>query len=625
VINIALHEVHKNYGDKLVLNGVSFEISEGEKVGLLGRNGAGKTTLFRIISGSENCDRGVVTLSGGIVIGVLDQIPDYPDSYSGLDVLYTAFERLCRLKAEMDAAEKQLATEASPAILSRYGELQSAYEAMGGYTIDSNVAKVCNGLGIDKAMQAGTFNRLSGGEKTKINLGKLLLQDTNFLLLDEPTNHLDIIAVEWLEDYLRQCRSTVLVVSHDRYFLDRTVQRSIELENGRAELYEGGYSAYAREKEARFLQKLAQYEQEANKRKQLEEAAKRMHEWARQADNPKLHRRAFALEKRIERLGKTEKPVRAKVLSAGFSGGELSGKEVVALEDVGKAYGGRCVLRRISFAVRRGERIALIGSNGSGKTTLLRLLTGADKPDAGTVRMGESVRLAYLPQEITFAKPEANVLDTLRGELRSSEAAAREQLARYHFCGSDVFKSVGSLSGGEKSRLKLCLLMQAEVNFLILDEPTNHLDTAAREWIERALEGFAGTLLFVSHDRYFINRFATKIIELAAGEAAVYHGTYQEYRAWTAQRRQPCVETTGAGGRKPVSVQPRRNTVSEAANRVAELERRIMETEKKIENIDAAMAAAAFDFTRLSLLQDDKTRLTSEIEELYAAWITGHE
>ncbi|MGI5838121.1 MAG: ribosomal protection-like ABC-F family protein [bacterium] len=623
MLSIALHEVHKYYGERHVLKGVCFEIFEGEKVGLLGPNGSGKTTLCNILSGAEKCDSGSVALSGTAEIGVLSQIPDYPDDYTGQDVLYTAFERLLEMKAEMGKIEKHLEAEADPAMLRRYGTLQAEFEAGGGYAIDSTVAKVCNGLGIGERMRAGRFRRLSGGEKTKINLGKLLLQDANILLLDEPTNHLDIGAAEWLEEYLRQCRKTLLIISHDRYFLDRTVNRIIDLENGRAELYAGGYTAYVQEKEARFLQKLAQYEKEANKKKQLEEAARRMHEWAKQADNPSLHRRAFAIEKRISRLGNTPKPVKAKTLAAEFNDGDRPGQDVVVLEGVRKAFGNRLILDGVSLTVRRGDRIALIGGNGSGKTTLLRLINGELSPDAGIVKRGESVRTAYLPQEIGFTKPECSLLDTLREEVRISEGEARKRLARFHFTGDAVFKTVRSLSGGEKSRLKLCLLMQAEINFLLLDEPTNHLDTAAREWIEEAVAQFDGTLFFVSHDRYFIDRLATGIVELAAGQAVVYRGPYRDYRTWSAKPQEKDEAVVKPAGKKVV--EQRAATAEKKAVFTDALEKGITDLEDRIKTVEAAMEAAAADYLRLSELLTVRTKLSHELDELYAAWAAEQE
>jgi ATPase subunit of ABC transporter with duplicated ATPase domains len=302
MITISVNELNKYYGANHVLRGLSFEVFEGERVGLLGKNGAGKSTLFKILAGLENYEGGFVSIPSGVKVGVLDQIPKYPENYTVLDVLMTAFDNLIKLKSEMNELEKAMAVSTDEKLIKRYGQIQSSFENQGGYTMESEIAKVCNGLGVNQEMQQRPFNLLSGGEKTKINLGRILLNNTNVLLLDEPTNHLDIASTEWIEGFLTQYKGTVIVITHDRYFLDTVVNRIIEINDGKAELFQGNYSYYVDEKEARYLQQLAQYEQEQKKIKQLEEAARKLHEWANNSDNPLMHRKAFAIEKRIERM-----------------------------------------------------------------------------------------------------------------------------------------------------------------------------------------------------------------------------------------------------------------------------------------------------------------------------------
>jgi ATP-binding cassette subfamily F protein 3 len=395
LVDISVQELEKYYGAEHILKGLNFEIYRGEKVGLLGRNGAGKTTIFKILSGIEDYDSGNVNVS--CRVGILDQIPEYPEKYTVIDVLKTAFDRLYNLKNEMKNLEGLMSQTHDKFLIKKYGILQTEFEAMGGYTINSDIAKVCNGLGIDESMQERLFIQLSGGEKTRINLGRIILQNPDILLLDEPTNHLDIEMVEWLEDYLIQYKSTVLVISHDRYFLDRIVKRIIEIVDGKAEFYEGNYSYYVKEKEERYLQKLQQYEQKQKKIRQLEEAAKRMHDWARRADNPSLHRRAFSIEKRIEKMGKIQKPFKEKGLSTSFKETKFSSSDVILIKDLFKAYSDRIIVDNLNLIVRRGDRIALIGSNGCGKTTLLKLITAEETPDSGFVRIGVSTNYVFLP------------------------------------------------------------------------------------------------------------------------------------------------------------------------------------------------------------------------------------
>ena len=519
MIDISVTDLVKSFDlEKKILDGVSFQIDTGERVGLLGKNGAGKSTLFNILTGELDYDSGQVLIAPGRRVGLISQIPVYPAGYTVEDVLRSAFQRTTALKEEMDRLTRQMEQgDSDPQTLRRYGELTARFEGLGGYDTDTAVNKVSNGLSIDGDMRQRLFDQLSGGEKTRVNLGRLILEDTDILLLDEPTNHLDLQATEWLEDYIRSFRGTVVTISHDRYFLDRTVTRIIEILDGKAEFYSGNYSFYAIEKERRYQERMKQYLKEQAKIQQLEKAAEQMHLWAFMG-NDALHKRAFSMEKRIERMRTVSKPTRAKKMDARFASREFRGDEVLQLKGVSKSFGDRTLFSDVYLRVEGGERIAFLGENGAGKTTLLNMITGDEPVDSGIIRMGPAIRAAYLPQIIHFDHPERSLLDTMLYEKRNiTPQTARNRLAAYQFQGEDVFKSVSVLSGGELSRLRLCMLMDEEINFLILDEPTNHLDIASREWIEEAVEAFDGTLLFVSHDRYFINRFATRVWELADG------------------------------------------------------------------------------------------------------------
>ena len=519
-----------------VLDGLTFQIDQGERVGLLGRNGAGKTTLFRILTGELDHDEGQVSVASGHRLGLISQIPVYPAGYTVEDVLRSAFARLKSLAREMEALEGRMAAgEEDPALLRRYGSLTERFEVFGGYDTDVAVNKIANGLSISQEMRGQLFDSLSGGEKTRVNLGRLILEDTDILLLDEPTNHLDLHATEWLEEYIRGFRGTVVAISHDRYFLDRVVTRVIEIENGRAEFYSGNYSFYAVEKERRYQERLKQYQKEQAKIEQLEKAAEQLRVWAFMGMD-KTYRRAVNIERRIERMRTTAKPTKARKMDARFSTAEFHGDEVLGIRNLAKSYGDKHLFDSITLKVEGGERIALIGDNGTGKSTLLKMIMGELYPDDGRVKLGPQAKPAYLPQIIHFDHPDWNLVENMMASKRGLSAqSARNRLAAYDFRGEDVFKPVSVLSGGEQSRLRLCMLMDGEINFLILDEPTNHLDIASREWIEEAVESYDGTLLFVSHDRYFINRFATRIWELADGTVTDYPCGFTQYRQMKAQ------------------------------------------------------------------------------------------
>ena len=511
-----------------VLDGVTFQIDQGQRVGLLGKNGAGKSTLFKILIGELDCDEGTVTISPGHRMGLISQIPVYPEGYTVDDVLRSAFGRLHALTAEMEElAGRMAAGETDPAILKRYGSLSERFEVFGGYDTDVAISKVANGLSISDDMRGRLFDQLSGGEKTRVNLGRLILEDTDILLLDEPTNHLDLHATEWLEAYIQKFRGTVVAISHDRYFLDRSVNRVIEIENGKAEFYSGNYSFYAVEKERRYQERMKQYEKEQAKIAQLEKSAEQLRMWAFQGMD-KTYRRAISMERRIERMRTTAKPTKARKMDARFTAAEFHGDEVLGIRNLSKAYGEKPLFEGISLKVEGGERIALIGDNGTGKSTLIKMIADEVYPDSGRIRLGPQVKLAYLPQIIHFDHPDWNLVENMMAAKRGISAqSARNRLAAYDFRGEDVLKPVSVLSGGEQSRLRLCMLMDDEINFLILDEPTNHLDIQAIEWLEDFLMDCESLILVVSHDRHFLNTVCTNIVDVDYGHIKMYVGNYE--------------------------------------------------------------------------------------------------
>ena len=594
--------------EKRILDGLSFQVDSGERVGLLGRNGAGKTTVFRMLTGELEPDEGEVQIAAGRRVGLISQIPVYPEGYTVEDVLQTAFARMFRMKDEMDALALRMEQGDSDAdTLRRYGELNAKFEGLGGWDTETAVNKVANGLSIPREMRQREFACLSGGEKTRVNLGRLILEDTDILLLDEPTNHLDLQATEWLEGYLRRFRGTVLTISHDRYFLDRTVTRIIEIQDGKAEFYSGNYSFYAIEKERRYQERMKQYLKEQAKIAQLEKAAEQMHLWAFMG-NDALHKRAFSMEKRIERMRTTEKPTKARKLEARFQSREFKGDEVLQIKGVSKAFGEKRLFEDVYLRCEGGERIALLGENGTGKTTLLNMLTGSERPDSGVIRLGPAVKAAYLPQVIHFEHPERSILDTMLYELDITPQSARNRLAAYQFTGEDVFKSVSVLSGGELSRLRLCMLMDESINLLILDEPTNHLDIDSREW------------LFVSHDRYFINRFATRVWELAGGVITDYPMGFAQYRQAKEEERAAAaaVQVQSAAPKKNGS---RGNRAQQAAKKQLTIcETAIARLEADSARLEAEMAENACDAEKLNALYQEQQDVQKRLEQEMERW-----
>ncbi len=615
MIDISVKGLYKSYGANEILKDISFEINRGERVGLIGENGSGKTTLFKILMDEIDYDAGEVHIAPDARVGMIHQIPVYPEGYTVLDVLRDAYAHLEELEAQMKHLERLMEVYSDDAMLKKYGELTAKYEHFGGYEMDTQVAKVANGLGISEAMRAQKFAELSGGEKTRINLARAILQNTDILLLDEPTNHLDIDAVEWLEDYLSKYEGTVVTISHDRYFIDRTVTRIIELEDTEIFFYPGNYSYYMDEKQARYLEQKKRYEAEQKKIAQLEYAAERLHGWG--MGNKRLQVRAFAMERRIERLRKTEKPKEHRnTLRGGFLEREFHGDEVFSTRDISHSFGERTILDNISLTMRNGDRIALVGLNGSGKTTFLNILTDAIKPDGGSIRFGPSIKAGLLPQVIQFEDEERNLVDTVIYALNVTPASARNHLAAFDFTGEDVFEKVKTLSGGERSRLALCLLMAREINFLILDEPTNHLDITSREWIEEAIYRFDGPLLFVSHDRYFLNRFTNRVWALENGKIEDFDGGYDAYRADVARRE---IYKYSAPVKEKEAPKPKVRSKN-MEKRIANLEREIAKIEEHLSEIENLMSEAGADYARIAELMEEQGKENARLEELYNEW-----
>ena len=604
--------------DRVVLDDVSFQIDPGERVGLLGGNGAGKTTLFKMITGELMPDKGNIGIAKGRRIGYVAQLNRYESFELVEDVLREAFRRVLDLAAELERMHQDMAAVNE----GRYDALLREFEALGGYEWETELNKIAAGLNITADMRARRFSDLSGGEQTRVCLAKLIMEKTDILLLDEPTNHLDMESLEWLEEYLTHFKGTVLVISHDRYFLDVVVQRIIELEDGKPEFYTGNYSYFAQEKELRYQQKLMRYQREQAKVKQLEFQIERLKAWGSVYDNPALHKKAAAMEKRIERIAQTDKPTKQTRLDMDFAGETFRADRVLSVEGLTKGYDGRTLFAGVTSEIRGGgEKVALLGPNGAGKTTFLKIILGEESADDGGFRFGPSVRAAYLPQVVVFEHPERTLYDTLLYEGGCEPQEARDRLGAFRFRGDDQFKTVSQLSGGERARLKLCLIMMSRANLLILDEPTNHLDLASREWIEEAVARFEGTLLFVSHDRYFVKRFANRVWEISGGGFTDYPGDYERYRRVKQLNAvKPVAVAEKPKKEKEQAPAKKQGRDPKAERRLNVLERDIARKEQELLAFDARIEEAASDYVKLNEIMAEKAAFETELEAMYEEW-----
>ena len=619
MIDIAVKDLVKSFeiGDNL-LDGLTFEVQEGQCVAILGRNGCGKTTLFRILTGEIGYDEGEVYVNPNKKLGLISQIPRYPAGYTVEEVLRSAFRKLLEVRQRMEELESQMTASTPKDILNEYDRLSNRFAAGGGYDMDVDTDKVCNGLGIPETMRQQEFDMLSGGEKTRVNLARLLLEKTEILLLDEPTNHLDLKSVEWLEAYINRFKGTVLTISHDRYFLDQVADRIVEIHEGHGELYSGNYSFYMEEKQARFDLQMKQYEQEQAKLKQLGFTLERMKGWG--INNRTLYRRAMSIQHRMERIEKTKKPTVEKTMKASFAQRDFQGDVVFETKALAKCFGEKQLFSDVSLLVQGGERIALLGDNGAGKTTFIRCLLGQESCE-GKIKFGPTVRVGYLPQIMHFSHPERSLYDTMLYEKNLTPQAARDRLGAFLFQGEDVFKTVGSLSGGEQSRLRLCMLMDEKINLLILDEPTNHLDIASREWVECAIEEFEGVLLFVSHDRYFVEKFADRIWELEGGRIRDFKCGYAKYRSILAHEAASAPAPAAVPERREAEKKEKpRPKDKELEKQVRRLEREIEKQEKLLAGLEEQVAAASADYQELSHLLEEKEREDAVLSNLMEQW-----
>lgn len=603
-IIINVHKVTKSYGANKILDNVTLQLFPRERVGLVGANGAGKTTLLNLIAGRDSADAGTITVAKGTTIGYLEQNAamlsaqtmeaELRQAFSHLDALY---EKMIELERQMAEPEK-LAKKELARIMSAYGELRHRFEEAGGYLAEAQLRAVIQGLGFTVEDLPRPITSFSGGEQTRLRLARLLLKKPDVLLLDEPTNHLDLQAIEWLESFLHDWPGTILLVSHDRYFLDRVVGRILSLENGSIKSYNGNYTAYLQQRTIeRKAQEKAYLKQQAYVAK--EEAYIRS-----LGTSEREKRQAKSRQKRLEKLQPVEKPRTEKAMSLDFAFSGRSGEIVVRLENISKAYDKHTVFQNLNLLIRWGEKIALVGPNGAGKSTLLKIITGQLQPDSGCVWLGPSVQPVYFDQHQQTIRLGWTPLEEIMAASGMTQTEARTYLGRFLFMGDDVFKRNADLSGGEKSRLALAKLSLDDGNFLILDEPTNHLDLKGVEELEEALSAYAGTLLVVSHDRYFLTRTTTKVAVLEDGTLTLYPYSFAEYLE--KQRKQAEKQSSPQKRRRQEKERLRREEQLQLRRQRKKLQQKLQATEDEITRQEKEIALLERELAKPEVFNDYK-------------------
>ena len=538
MIILDVNKLSKSFGFGELFKNISFSLNEGETISIVGPNGCGKSTLLKLITGEQRADSGSVFIKKGAKVAYLDQVSaDKVDDRKVIDILKEAFTEINNMSATLKYYESLMQNPAEDydKTLEKYCKLVEEFSRLGGYDVDVEIGVVCSGLKIKKELFNRNYTSLSGGEKTLIQLAKALLQKPDLLLLDEPTNHLDIERIEWLESYIKSFKGACVIVSHDRYFLDKMSNKILDLTNVEPKIYNTNYTGYLKERERDFEKQLSAYKDQQLVIKRLREQIKYFSEMGMAKDSSTLLNRAKAMQTQLSRIldNKIEKPIEPRKIRLAFDREKKSSKRVFETKNLTVfAPDGRKILNGINLIITQGERVALIGANGSGKTTFLKTLLGTQELRyEGEVIIGPSVKIAYLPQIISFENDKFTILNYFKDEASVSEEQARRILASFQFYKDDVDKKVKNLSGGERIRLRLAVLLQQKLNCLVFDEPTNHIDISTKEVLEKALNNFSGTILFVSHDRYFINKLADKVVEFKNGTTTTYLGNYDFYRS----------------------------------------------------------------------------------------------
>lgn len=614
-----LEDVHKSYGAHEVLRGVTLQINPSERVGLVGRNGVGKTTIFRLLTRREEADSGEVILLRGLRIGLLEQQPVFAGDKSIREEALLVFARLREMEAEMTRLEHEMAERQGAAldeVMHAYSDLGHMYEIEGGFTYQARAESVLIGLGFKSDEIGRPADQLSGGQKARLALAKLLLSEPDILLLDEPTNHLDVNAVEWLEDFLSEYKKAFVIISHDRFLLDRTATKMIEIDAGRASVYAGNYTAYVKQREERRLTQQREYDQQ-------QELIVRTEEFIRRNLAGQKTKQAKSRRKMLEKLERVDAVRDNRTASFGLKEVARSGDNVLSVAELAVGYGQKALASDIVFLLRRGERLGIIGPNGTGKTTFLKTITGDLEGLAGGFTWGANVNLEYFDQELESLDLSATVIEEIAvAAPRATPNELRGYLARFLFTGDDIFKPVAGLSGGEKSRLALAKLIYSRANVLVLDEPTNHLDIPAREALEQALAEYPGTIITVSHDRYFLDKLATEILHFENGTTDYHAGSYSDFYA-IHHRKPMAIEEqpkprAGKSQAKPrvnPQLKPRRRKTEELESEIALLEGQLTELADQLANSVADWGPEKY--VEIGQRQHD---LQTRLESLYSEW-----
>ncbi len=632
MIVLACDRITKSFGVDIILNQITFSVNEGSRLGVVGGNGAGKTTLFNIIAGEMSPDSGEIYKLRDTTMAYLPQNTVLMSEKTIWDELMEVFRPLLDMEETLRQMEAKMADYISmdegeyTRLLNEYSRLQETFDRQGGYSYESFIRGVLVGLGFSPEEFDSPIDHLSGGQKTRVALTKVLLEKPSLLLLDEPTNHLDLDAMQWLEEYLQSYPGTIMVISHDRYFLDALCDHILEVENKTARLYSGNYSSYVDQKAQWIAQREREYKAQQREIARQEEIIERYRSFNRE----KSIRAAESRQKRLDKMERVEKVYHGDQISFSFDIDRQSGRDVLAVDSLSKAFGDNRLFEDISFNIRLGDRVALIGPNGCGKSTLFKIILGKIPPSSGTVKTGTGVEIGYYDQELQSLDPNNTVLEELwRDFPQMRETEIRNALAARLFRGDSVYKSVGSLSGGEKGHLLLTKLVLANNNFLLLDEPTNHLDMPSREELERALLEFPGTILMISHDRYFLNKLANRVIAMESGGITEYLGNYDDYvnkkRELQALAEQKDKESVSKTISREERRRPRmeRERAREERERLENLEGQIHQMEEEIKELESLMADPALydDVDRMLDVQQRYAQVKEELEELYSKWI----
>ena len=625
--------ISKSFGSNEIIKDANFLVNEHEKVAIVGINGAGKTTLLKILTGEERADSGNVILAKDAKLGYLRQINNVDSTLSIIDELYTVIEHILNMEKRMLEMQEQmqhLSGEELEALYSSYTALTHSYELMDGYAAKSKVIGILKGLGFDENDFERKINTLSGGQKTRVFLAKLLLEEPDIILLDEPTNHLDLRSIEWLESYLLNYKGAVIIVSHDRYFLDKIVSKVIDIENAEVQMYSGNYSDFSAKKQMLLDAKMKEYLNQQQEIKHQEAVITKLKQFNRE----KSIKRAESRQKQLEKIDRVEAPVtHIENMRLSLDISKESGKDVLTIHDLSKSFDEKHLFSNINFEIKRGERVAIIGDNGTGKTTLLKIINGLLSPDTGEVIYGSNVSIAYYDQEHQVLHMDKTLFDEISDTYpEMNNTQIRNILAAFLFTGEDVFKKIGDLSGGERGRVSLVKLMLSKANFLLLDEPTNHLDILSKDVLESALNSFPGTICYVSHDRYFINKTATRILDLTGNRLLNYIGNYDYYI-----EKREAVE--GAANLSVNNIEEKPAEVSDSKqewieNKNAQAQKKkitnaLNKCEKEIEKIEEKLGIIDEEFAnpeissnvgKLMELQKEKTALEEKLEKLMNEW-----